>query len=157
MFKKLFVALVIGMSTISISGCGMGLDLLLLPVAPIMQLGIFWYQGEATKYYNNEAPEVYAALKDVLEELEMPIISDEIKGGVYHITAGDGDNDKFNIKIDGVRKHVAKLSIRVNFMGDKPYAELIYRMVDKRSGIKVFHKVNDLRKAMHYDKNQKLR
>ena len=41
-----------------------------------------------------------------------------------------GENDRFKISIKHVEPEISLLKIRVNFMGDKPYAELFYKKVD---------------------------
>ena len=61
--------------------------------------------------------------------------------------AGKLEQDRFKIKVVAVRSNGTNLKIRVNIMGDHPYAELIFRKVDAQ-GVKVFHSVDKLKKAI---------
>lgn len=139
MFQKLLLLSVVLVAT----GCG-----LFNPIGPILQIGIAWIEGEAHKYYNTEHSVLIQATKDALKELEFPIQEESDNDNVYRIVAGDEGSDRFKIKVTNVRHNVTKLSIRVNIMGDKPYAEMIYRHVDKRPGVKTFISVAKLNEAV---------
>jgi hypothetical protein len=112
------------------------------PVGPIIQLGIRWYEGEAHKYYASSQEKIHYALKDALKKFSFPIIEERVDSGTIHIKAGD--DDRFKVKISEIRSNVTKLSIRVNTMGDKPFAELIYRHIDNMPEIEQFASLKDL-------------
>lgn len=95
---------------------------------PIVTGVIMWKEGEGHKYYNEEIKNIYRATKNSLKDLNYEIISDEQTSYGYHIVAGGGD--KFKIRIREAKPHIAEVKIRINFMGDKPYAELIYAQID---------------------------
>lgn len=98
-------------------------------ISPIVTGVVMWKDGEAHKYYNEEAHTVYRATKTSLKDLDHLIIKDESsKDGNYYILAGE--NDKFKITIRQVKPHITDVKIRVNLMGDKPYAELVYSQID---------------------------
>jgi stress response protein SCP2 len=140
MFRKAIMALLI-----TFIGCDA-----FNPIGPIIQFGLFWKQGEATKYYATEADVLLVATKEVLKEFKFPIKSEETKDRTVTIKAGDDDN--FKIQVTAVRDNVSKLSIRVNTFGDKPYAELIYRHVDQKQGIEQFASVTALNAAVEGQK-----
>lgn len=101
-------------------------------ISPIVTGIIVWKGGEAHKYYNEEAHTLYRATKTSLKELDHPIFKDEkTKDGGYYIVAGN--DDKFKIAIRNVKPHITDVKIRINFMGDKPYAELIYGKIDSNT------------------------
>lgn len=103
-----------------------------LLISPIVTGVIMWKDGEAHKYYNEEANTLYRATKISLKELDHPILKDELtRDGSRYIVAGDGD--KFKITIRKVKSHITDVKIRINFMGDKPYAELIYHQIDSNT------------------------
>ena len=104
----------------------MGPDL----ISPIITGVVIWQEGEAHKYYNFNSDIVYRASKHALKEMELEITKDEpdLEKHNYHIIAGN--NDKFSINIMQIEKNIKDLKLRVNFMGDKPYAELFYKKVD---------------------------
>lgn len=103
-----------------------------LLISPIVTGVIMWKDGEAHKYYNEESHTLYRATKISLKELNHPIAKDEpSKDGSYSILAGEGD--KFHIYIRQVKPHITEVRVRVNFMGDKPYAELLYRQIDSNT------------------------
>ena len=86
------------------------------------------------------------AVKSALKELELPIKHEEKKGDTVYIKAGEGD--RFSIKLHAVRPKTTKLSIRVNIMGDHPYAEMIYRHVDKQAGVEQFVSLKELNASL---------
>ena len=102
-----------------------------LLISPIVTGIVMWKDGEAHKYYNEEAHTMYRATKTSLKELDHSIVTDEQKDGDYYIVAGD--EDKFKITIRQVKPHITEVKIRINFMGDKPYAELVYHQIDSNT------------------------
>lgn len=136
MWKRLLVSLVL-----VVSGCAY-----FMAIGPIVQLGIMWIEGEAHKYYNTDLPTMVGAVKAALKELELPITHEEKKGNTVYMKAGN--KDRFGIKLHMVRPKTTKLSIRVNIMGDKPYTEMIYRHVDKQTGVEQFVTLTDLNNSL---------
>ena len=139
MFRKFF-GLIIALGLLG--GCNY-----VNPIGPIIDIGVYWYNGEAHKYYNTETEVFRKSVYDVLEELKLPIIEEKVYPDYRYIVAGD-QKTKFGIKIRSVREGITKLSIRVNTFGDHPYAELIFRHVDKRPGVKEFATSVELNTAM---------
>jgi hypothetical protein len=124
--KKKLIAMIIFMNFFVVS-CG-PID----PLSPIVSGVIMWIEGEAHKYYSHDSGTIYRSVKRACEELNYQITKDEIPDSSssqnYYVVAGT--NDRFKINIKEIEKNIAKLSVRVNFMGDKPYAELLYQKVD---------------------------
>lgn len=116
------------------------------PIGPIIQIGVYWLEGEAHKYYNSDQETIHRATIATLKELKLPITKDEKQSDYIYILAGD--DDRFKIKIRAVREEITKLSIRVNTFGDKPFAELIYRHVDQQPGVEQFTTLVELNEAM---------
>mgnify|MGYP000694607854 CR=1 FL=1 len=109
-----------------IFGCG------ITPFAsPIITGVIMWHEGEAHKYYNEEAKTIYRATKSSLRELDYKIHREDARNGSYFIVAGD--KDLFKIYVRQVKPHITEVKVRVNFMGNKPYAELLYKQIDLNS------------------------
>jgi len=106
--------------------------------APLVGIGVEWYKNEAHKYYNHNSDIVYRATKRACKDMDFFIISDEIEeDGNFFIKAGN--RDYFKIKIKKIEENVSKVSIRVDFMGDKPYAELIYKRIDDELNVIIFN------------------
>lgn len=120
--KKFFVLL----SFVAIlSGCAVSPFL----VSPIVTGVTMWHEGMAHRYYNEESRTLYRATKTALKELNHPITKDEpTRDGGYYLIAGD--EDRFRITIRPVKPHITEVKIRINLMGDKPYAELVYSQID---------------------------
>jgi len=98
-------------------------------ISPIVKGVVTWVQGEAHKYYNYDSEAVYRAVKRTAKELNYEITSDDPKeNGDYKLVVGV--NDKFKISVDRIEPNITLVSIRINFMGDKPYAELFYKELD---------------------------
>lgn len=114
-----------------LAGCGAE-----ILIAPIVSGVIAWSEGEATKYYDADSKTLYHATKRVCKELEYTIIrDDEPQNGEYYLIAGE--NNRFKISITEVQKNISSVKIRIDFMGDKPYAELFYKHLDTE--IKIIH------------------
>ena len=136
--------------SIFLAGCGAETIL-----GPIAAGYIMWKEGEAHKYYKSDSGTVHRAVKRALEDMGLSISRDDPPDqGDYYLIAGD--NNRFKIKIVRIEKNITKLSVRINFMGDKDYAELLYKNVDYQTNIieyyklvnnrnrgKLFHKVSD--------------
>lgn len=152
MFKRYLTAVLLSIMVFS-TGCDM-----FNPITPMIQLGVMWVNGEASKYYNTDQETIHVAVKKVLKDLEFTILEESDEGDYLWIKATDGTQkvaengemveSHFKIKIKEVRHNITKLSIRVNTWGDRPYAELIYRHVDEEKGVKQFVTVDELNTAM---------
>jgi len=122
--KKLF--LFIGFLTLIImTGCQV------LPImSPAINFFLSWQDGEAHKYYRNHGSTIYRAVKHALNEMDLEITEDKQVGNEgYYLVAGE--NDRFKITIRFVEPRISELKVRINFMGDKDYAELFYSKVDE--------------------------
>jgi hypothetical protein len=119
--KKLVLSMIF---LIFFAGCGPEL------LAPAINFFLVWKNGEAHKCYRHNADTVYFAAKRSLRELDIPLVEDEQdeEPGYYFIA---GENDRFKISVDVIEPRISRLSVRINFLGDKEYAELFYRKVDK--------------------------
>ena len=128
--------------TFFVSGCGT-----INPIGPIFSIGVAWMDGEASKYYNSNYCDVAEALREALKELDLPITKNYQKGDIIYFRVDAGD--RFKIKVERVRENITNLKIRVNIMGDKPYAELIFKKIDEHSKIKVFYSEKQLKKVLY--------
>ena len=106
--------------------------------SPIITGIIKWQEGEATKYYDGNLETVYKSVILTLKEMNLSINKNELSNNGYYILAGK--NNQFKIKIKEEQPNIIKVSIRVNFMGDKPLAELVYKHIDKNLDIIEFDK-----------------
>lgn len=98
-------------------------------VQPIVDGYILWKEGEASKYYNNDTDVLYRAVKHSLNDMHIAITRDRhASDGDYRIIAGD--EDRFQINIRKASPVISEVKIRINFMGDKTYAEMIYTKID---------------------------
>jgi len=102
-------------------------------IAPIINGAVYWLEGEAQKYYTQDTDVLYRATKRACLELQHSIETDEHEESNYYIVAGG--NNRFKIKIRQVEKGITEVRIRVDFMGDKPYAELIYKKIDDQLSV----------------------
>jgi len=120
----IFLAFIMLFNIITV-GCGPELI-----IGPVINFFLVWKNGEAHKCYRHDTDTIYRTVKRSLKEMNIPIIEDEGKDddGYYLIA---GENNKFKIKVREVEKDISRLSVRINFMGDKPYAELFYDKVDE--------------------------
>ena len=97
-------------------------------VVPMISAGVggvaLWKNGEGTKYYDYEQKTVYNSAKHAFQRLNLPITQDngkELKAGT---------KDRFYVKVVKCQGNITRVSIRVNFMGDKEYAKLIFKCMD---------------------------
>jgi len=126
--RKYFFILVIFIST----GCAFA------PIAgPVISGIIAWKNGEASKYYEFSHDIMYSATKQSLENLDIEVKNENLfHKNVYKITAGE--RDRFKITIHKIKENISKVDIRINFMGDKDYANLIYKKIDEQISVVVF-------------------
>jgi hypothetical protein len=98
-------------------------------VSPIVTGVVMWSEGEAHKYYPYNHEIIYRATKRTLEDMNMNITeeNDKRKKG-KKIIANNGE--QFKINIDHIKEEISLLSVRIDFMGNKEYAELFYSKVD---------------------------
>ena len=107
-----------------------------LIVGPIITGVTFWINGEAHRYYEQQPDIVYRASKHALTDLGIPITKDQQKNNTYYIVAGQ--NNRFSIRIEKAEQKLTKFSNRINFVGDKDFAELIYKKTDEHLNIIYF-------------------
>ena len=126
------------LSSILLSSLFIGCTGLEFIVAPIIGVGVEWYKNEAHKYYNQDSEVVYRATKRACKNMNFFIISDEVKeNGDFFIKAGN--RNYFKIKIKKIEKNVSKISIRIDVIGDKPYAELLFKKIDDELNVIIFN------------------
>lgn len=111
---------------------------------------IQWKEGEAIKYYEFNGKLVEGAAIRAMKEMKLPVNSNtkplippqykrfknilpDVKGRDYTISGGNFD--RFRIKIIPVEQDVTRITVRINTMGDKPYAELFYKHVDEQLSV----------------------
>jgi len=113
--------------TMFVPACG-GAELFLMPIAPIVQFYLIWKDGEAIKYYNVNTEIVYRAVKRNCENLGYNILEDDNDDeGRYYVVAKN--DNKFKLKVQSVDNQTC-VKLRINFMGDKPYAEMFFKELD---------------------------
>ena len=128
----------------------------LSPIGSIISIGVMWLNGEGQKYYEADQDAIYKAVIQAAADLDFMVVDEERKGDTIHLSIDDkavldrkaGSSNRFHIKITKIQHNVTKLSIRLNFWGDKPYAELIYKKVDQSPGVKSFLTVKQLNEAV---------
>ena len=120
------------------------------PLGLILNVGIFWVNGEGHKYYKCDQSTLLDATRETVEELGMYIEKEESQKSYYYILAR-AEKKTFKIKIRRMTNRVSRLSIRVNTFGDKPYAELFFEAVDNKRGINEFRTVNELETTLKRD------
>ena len=117
---------------LSVSLVGCGAELLISPLSSVIVGGVItWKEGEAHKYYNYKSDTLYRAVVRTADELNYPTIQNK-PGQEGDYTLIVGNNDKFKIKVKKVEEYMTLVSIRVNLMGDKPYAILFYEKLDEQ-------------------------
>lgn len=99
-------------------------------ISPAIQAVIMWKDGEAHKFYPHNVKVMHSATLRSLQSLGVSFKKEDFSKGTYHITATQ--HNKFSIKIVTTELYVTRVSIRVDFMGDKDYAELIYKTIDEK-------------------------
>jgi hypothetical protein len=124
--KKFMLYILFPLFLLNFCGC----DPIVTPIINIgIQAAVMWKEGEAQKYYDFESATVYRAAKHASENLQLPILKDEPQeGNSYYLSLGQ--NDRFSVHISKIERNITLVKVRVNFMGDKPYAELFYKNID---------------------------
>ena len=132
--KKFYFVAVFCFLSLFFAGC----DPITPFISPIVSGVIVWSEGKATKYYESSPKITYLAVKRVCKDLSYKLILDVAKKDTYQIVAGN--NDRFKIYITPVEANIVSVVIRVNILGDKPYAEMFYTKLDTELEIVHFDK-----------------
>jgi|PlaIllAssembly_1097288.scaffolds.fasta_scaffold925430_1 hypothetical protein len=98
-------------------------------ISPVVTGVIIWVEGEAHKFYPYDADVVYRAAKRAAANMGLEITKDELRNNVQHYLIL-GTKDRFKVRIENAKEDISELRVRINFMGDKNYAELFYAKVD---------------------------
>ena len=128
--KKIIVILMLLFPMIT--GCSSIITLITNPLIDSgVQAYLTWKDGEATAYYACDSNTAYNAIKAVLFDLHYTIESDKPDAkGSYVIMAKS--HNTFKITIHKTEDYVTAIKIRVDTMGDKPYAEMIYKKLERQ-------------------------
>ncbi len=127
--KRIFIALALLLGVVAMPGCGVAPFI----IGPAIQGYIYWKDGEARKYYKQDINVVHNNLKSVLISMGHTIDQDTASNGGWQMVS-HSTNHKFKIRVLNTDPNVCCVKIRIDFMGDKPYAELVYRLLDKTLG-----------------------
>ena len=105
---------------------------------PLVSVGVqayvMWKDGEATAYYACDSNTAYSAVKRVLSDSHYTIERDKPDAkGSYVIIAKS--HNKFKITIQKTEDYVTAIKIRIDIMGDKPYAEMIYKKLENQLNV----------------------
>lgn len=123
------ILMVLGLFSIVVPGCGPSTFL----IGPAVTGVVYWINGEAHKYYEEDSVVVYRATKHALAELGVPITKDQPSGTGFYILAGA--ENRFSINVTQQENSLSRASIRINYIGDKDFAELIYKKIDEQLSI----------------------
>jgi hypothetical protein len=97
---------------------------------------ITWEAGKARKFYTEDTVVMQRATFLSLKNLGYKVKKFEPrKDGAYIVVAGGKTSillreDRFAITIKKAKPKITELSMRINYLGDQPYAELIYKEID---------------------------
>jgi len=120
-------------------------------INPIIPGIIMWKDNEGCKFYNEESLVMYRATKRTLQELDYKIITDKNNKDNYYIVVEN--HDKIKIHINKIKSQVTEIKIRINFMGNKKYAELIYNKIDSNINTINFNDQGIPTKFIELDRN----
>jgi len=110
-------------------GCGF------LAGAAVAGGGVYYMQGEASKWYAKSVPEVYEASVEALEELDV-IVTERMKSDVEASIKGrTAGGDAVTLKVKQKGKDVAEVKLRVGIMGNEEYSHLILTRIDRKLGL----------------------
>ena len=99
--------------------------------SPLVQLGVYWYEGEARKYYATERVALAGAARAALGELGLAVEREEERNGETRMWAGRG----VFVRLTGAGVGVTRMGVRVRVFGDRPLAEMVFRHVDRQPGV----------------------
>jgi hypothetical protein len=103
-------------------------------VNPVVQGTITWQNGEAKRYYTYDRKIMHSACVNTLKKMNMPITSNSdtlIKAG---------NKDHFKIALEESPKNITRITVRMNFWGDKQYAWLFFHNLEDQISVIQFPK-----------------
>jgi hypothetical protein len=124
---NLVLACVLGSCFVGMNGCNF-----LSPfsaVQGVVDIVIYWKEGEARKYYTGDVEYTYNRFKMVCADMDQTITkeSKDIKGYVLYTKS---KNNKFKIHVYQADPKIVCVKVRVNTMGDVEYVNLMYQKLD---------------------------
>lgn len=126
--RHLFNLFLLSAVITSMSGCS-----ILSPfnaIQGVVDIVIYWKEGEARKYYTGEEQDVYNKMKDVCADFDQNITKDTKDRKGQHLIYTKSKNNKFKIHIYQADPKVVCVKVRVNTMGDVEYVNLMYKKLD---------------------------
>lgn len=102
-------------------------------LGPVVNLYIVWKNGEAQMYYESDSLTLYESTVRMLQNDGIEFESEDKGDGNYYILAKATDDIK--ITINKIEDRVTVVKIRINVMGDKPYAELLYKKLSEEINV----------------------
>lgn len=144
--KKIILILLV---LVTFSGCTAALAPILGGAGMIAEGYIIWKDGEATKYYNTDLETTYRAVKHAAVQLNLRVVTDKHDPSPNGYSLIVGEKDKFKVKVVPAKENITRVSIRINFMGDKPYAELFYKTIDDNLNIIHFQNGKPVKEREH--------
>ena len=137
------VKILLFLAPLTISGCWAASTLIGTPVQIGVQAYVTWKNGEAFKYYPYSKEVMSRAVQRAFTRMQLTVVGviptssdgctfivkwwDKTTG--YGILAGN--NNQFNVNIEQKEQNVCVVRCRVDFWGDKEYAELLYKYIDE--------------------------
>lgn len=124
-------------------GCWAASTLIGVPIFVAQQAYVTWKNGEAFKYYPYNKEIMSRAVQRAFNRMQLTVVGviptsdggctfivkwwDKTTG--YGIVAGN--NNQFNTNIEQKEQNVCLVRVRVDFWGDREYAELLYKYIDE--------------------------
>jgi hypothetical protein len=104
------------------------------PATPAIQGVVMWKNGEAHKYYDFDKAVIHKSCLNTLQKMGMQVTSESktlIKAG---------KKDQFKILLEEPQKNITRVTVRVNFWGDKEYCTLFFQHLDDQLSVVQFAK-----------------
>jgi hypothetical protein len=98
--------------------------------------GYYYFKGSVCQNYDAAFAETWAAVRTALDELGLPIVSEEHDpaGGSFETRTSDGDRVRIFVTILGnpaAERSLTRVSVRVGTFGDQPLSDRILTQVDR--------------------------
>lgn len=133
MIKRLLLAIALAIPLVSSVGCGVTP---VMGISVLVDLVLLWKDGNAKKYYTGKQANVYPKLKQVLHSMGHTIAKDSVNSKGVNIIESHSAGHRFSITVAQYDPDVVLVTCRIDFMGDKYYAELMYRQLDSMMGVR---------------------
>jgi hypothetical protein len=117
--KRTEIAFLLIVSSLAVSGC------VVAAVGAAAAGTVVYVRGEIESYFDSDVQSLYNAADKAMDDLKLYVVSRRHDALYAEIIARNATDQKITVRIDGSRRELVKVMIRVGFWGDESASRAI--------------------------------